>query len=447
MALVCVAFSALFLALVGGQQTRMAQDRITAGWERILPMIKQEGLPAVLPQSKAVKGQEIQVLNAANLVIAATPNLVGRPPMATLRPGDSVVRNDRKVCHPAGLKDCMTVALFKVYSQPGGIWTLEIASPAVPWYSSSTTLFLTLGASLVIIVIAAALAFRAVGKDLAPVEAIRAELADITADGLHRRVPIPNGQHQLKDLAETVNVTLDRLEDAYQKLRRFTADASHDLRSPIAALRARVEEALMYPDDSDWPQTAMALLADIERLQAIVTDLLTLARLDASTPLTREVTDLGRLVDAELNQRTSPRQIVRMLQPNVVIHADRLPITRLLVNLLDNAERHATAQITVNVRAEESTAVLEVIDDGPGIPAEQREIVFDRFTRLDSARNRDAGGTGLGLAIARQIAEAHHGTLTIQDSPRGARFVLRIPVYDRLDTVETRWREEPCHLL
>ena len=240
---------------------------------------------------------------------------------------------------------------------------------------------------------------------------------------------MPDSQHQIKDLAETVNATLNRLESAYQRLRRFTADASHDLRSPIAAMRTQVEEALMYPDDTDWPRTAKALLAAIERLQAIVTDLLTLARMDTRAPLTREATDLGRLVDAEMNHRTGRARIVKEIRPNVVIDCDRLHITRLLVNLLDNAERHATSQITVNVRAEESTAILEVIDDGSGIPAEQREIVFDRFTRLDSARNRDAGGTGLGLAIARQIAQAHKGTLTIQDSPRGARFVLHIPAY------------------
>ncbi|MCW2940650.1 MAG: Signal transduction histidine kinaselike protein, partial [Actinomycetia bacterium] len=113
---------------------------------------------------------------------------------------------------------------------------------------------------------------------------------------------------------------------------------------------------------------------------------------------------------------------------NVFIDCDRMRITRLLVNLLDNAERHATSQITVTVRADGPTAILEVIDDGAGIAVEQREVVFDRFTRLDASRNRDAGGTGLGLAIAREIAEAHQGTLTIQDSERGARFVLRLPV-------------------
>jgi signal transduction histidine kinase len=326
----------------------------------------------------------------------------------------------------------MTVVSYKVY-QPDGIWMLYVAVPVVPWYGNATALFLAIGVSLLATTMMAAWAFRDITKSLVPLNAIRTELADITADGLHRRVPVPRNFEEHKFLAETVNATLDRLEGAYQQLRQFTSDASHDLRSPISAMRVQLEQALMYPDDTDWPRTATTVLADIERLQAIVTDLLTLARLDARAPLTREATDLGRLVSAELDRRTCSRmQIVKDLQPNVVITCDQLRITRLLANLLDNAERHATSQITVTLRADTgradgSTATLEVIDDGAGIAAEHREKVFDRFTRLDTARNRDAGGTGLGLSIARQIAEAHHGTLTIQDSERGARFVLRLP--------------------
>src|SRR3984893_27285 len=171
-----------------------------------------------------------------------------------------------------------------------------------------------------------------------------------------------------------------------------------------------------------------SVLAGVDRLQAIVTDLLTLARLDAGAPLTRNLTDLGRLGGAGLDRRTYRMEIVKDLRQNVFVDCDRLRIIRVLVNLLDNAERHATSQITVIVRADGPTTTLEVIDDGAGIAPEHRETVFDRFTRLEASRDRDAGGTGLGLAIAREIAEAHQGTLTVQDSERGARFVLRLPV-------------------
>jgi signal transduction histidine kinase len=431
-ALVCIGFSVLFLMFAGSKETDDAEARATAGWARVLPISRH--LPAVLP---AGNDGPIQVLDTHNRVVAATPGLVGKPPMAIFppTPPDRDVRTQRTLCPPAGLKRCMTIVSNKIYTHPEGVWLIDVAIPVVPWYGSSAMLLLAIGVSVLITTMMAVGVFRAVGKTLAPVDAIRTELAEITATGLDRRVPVPGNQAEFKLLAETANATLDRLEGAYQQLRRFTSDASHDLRSPITAMRIQVEEALMHPDDTDWPQTMTEVLAGIERLQAIVTDLLTLDRLDANAPLTREPIDLAQLVSAELDRRTPRMQILKDLHDNVVITCDRLRITRLLANLLDNAERHATSQIRVTlradtVRADGSTATLEVIDDGAGIAAEHREKVFDRFTRLDTSRNRNAGGTGLGLPIARQIAQAHQGTLTIGDSERGARFVLRLPVCD-----------------
>jgi signal transduction histidine kinase len=237
---------------------------------------------------------------------------------------------------------------------------------------------------------------------------------------------VPKGQHEFTLLAETVNDTLDRLDGAYEHLQQFISDASHDLRSPIAAIRTQVEEAVMYPDDTDWPTTADTVLAGMDRLQALVTDLLALARLDAGVPLVRTPTDLGRLVDIELSRRPPKVKVVKHLRKGVFAAGDPLRLARLVTNLMDNAERHARSRITVIVRPDGSMAVLEVIDDGPGVAVELRELVFERFIRLADSHDRDPQGTGLGLAIARQIAEAHGGTLTIEDSPRGARFVLRL---------------------
>jgi signal transduction histidine kinase len=251
---------------------------------------------------------------------------------------------------------------------------------------------------------------------------------EITAAGLAgRRVPVPGNRDEIRMLATSVNTALDRLSAACGQLRRFTSDASHEVRSPLTAIRAEVEEALMYPDDTDWPEVGQAVLAAVDRLQLLVTDLLFLARLDAGPSLTCDPTDLAQLVEADLDLRSSPVKVVRRLQKGVLARCDRPRITRLLANLMDNAERHATSQITVTVRAEESSAILEVADDGAGIAPDVRETVFERFTRLDTARDRGAGGAGLGLAIAAQIAEVHGGTLTIQDSERGARFVLSLP--------------------
>ncbi len=424
-ALVCAGVSLLFLVVVGSKDADAARARVTGAWDRAVPLIREGFLPSVLPAGKDIA---IQVLDTRHQVVAATPQLARKPPMATFHATSASVHSERVLCPPAGLKGCMTVFSYKVY-QPDGPWLLYVAVPTVPWYGNTAALSFAIGMSLLMTAMTAAGTFHVAKRDMTAVDAIRTELAEITATHLHRRVPVAdNNQEEIKLLAGTVNDTLDRLEGAYKQLRQFTSDASHDLRSPLTAMRAQLEEALMHPDDTDWPRTTAAVLAGVDRLQAIVTDLLTLARLDARAPLDLSPTDLGRLVSGELDRRAYRMEIVRDLQQNVVVDCDRLRITRLLVNLLDNAERHATSQITVSVRADGPTATLEVLDDGAGIAPEHRERVFDRFTRLDASRDRDSGGTGLGLAIAREIAEAHQGTLTIQDSERGARFVLRLPV-------------------
>ncbi|GAA0820342.1 hypothetical protein GCM10009525_05930 [Streptosporangium amethystogenes subsp. fukuiense] len=274
---------------------------------------------------------------------------------------------------------------------------------------------------------------RAVKAALVQVKAIRHELEEITATDIGRRVPVPAARSEIRQLAETINQTLDRLEAAAEQQRRFASDASHDLRSPLTAMRAQVEEALRYPDDVDWKTKAHAMLASLDRLQAIVSDLLILAKLDSGVPAHYERIDLGALVCSELDRRRRNVPIDREVQPGVAVTGDRLRLARLLTNLLDNAERHADSKVSVSVAREDGTAVVEVLDDGAGIAPEQRELVFQRFTRLDASRNRDAGGTGLGLPIAREIARTHGGILRLEDSVRGARFVLRIPLHPDQD--------------
>jgi signal transduction histidine kinase len=433
MALLCIAVSTLFLVAVGDQETDAARARIVDGWDRIVPLIELgHDLPPVLPDSmlEDSANEAIQVLNASGRVVAATRQLAGKPPIATRRSTGGNMYTSRTLCPRPGLKGCQVVVSFEIL-QPDGIWLLNLMVPKVPWYGSTSMLVLVIGMSVLMTTMMAVGVCRAVGRSLAPVEAIRAELSEITATDLHRRVPVPANQNEIRLLAETVNDTLDRLEGAYEQLRRFTSDASHDLRNPICAMRAQVEEGLMYPNDTDWPRTATEVLAGIDRLQAIVTDLLVLARLDARAPLTRAPTDLPQLIGAELDRQTYRVEIVKDLCRTVLVNCDRLRIVRLFTNLIHNAERHANSQIIVIVRADGPTAVLEVIDDGDGIAAEHRERVFERFIRLEASLCRDAGGTGLGLSIARGIAEAHEGTLTIEDNIQGARFVLRLPCWDR----------------
>jgi signal transduction histidine kinase len=316
----------------------------------------------------------------------------------------------------------------------GNNWVVYSAVPAVRPYVHPVFLTVMVLGGLVLVGLTSRGAYRTVKETFAPVEAIRAEMEEITVSDLQRRVPVPSeDEEELRDLAMTVNRTLDRLAAIVEQQRRFASDASHDLRSPIAAMRAQIEEALLAPEEADWAGTSAAILASLDRLQAIVSDLLTIARLESGAPARNEPVDLAELVSAELERRQPAKQLVADLEPDVVVDGDPMRLGRLLTNLLDNAERHADSRIVVLVR-KGRMARLEVIDDGAGIAPEQREVVFQRFTRLDASRSRDAGGTGLGLPIARQIAESHGGTLTIEDSMRGARFMLSLPLAPPPDT-------------
>ncbi|GAA3128095.1 hypothetical protein GCM10010466_18540 [Planomonospora alba] len=337
----------------------------------------------------------------------------------------------------AVLSDVIITATVMIFVR--GLVEAYRPGAAVPWYVHPGLFAFLVVTSLLTATLSGIGAYHAVTEALTPVNAITGKLAEITATDVGRRVPVPRAQDEIRQLAETINETLDRLEEAVEQQRRFAADASHDLRSPLTAMRTQVEEALQYPEDVDWTPKAEAMLASLDRLQSIVSDLLMLARLDSGTPASKELLDLGELVGRELDRRPPGRAaLIRKLEPGVTVVGDPLRLARLLTNLVDNAERHAASTVTVTVTASAGAgpgrgpaggaAVLEVLDDGAGIAPEQRELVFRRFTRLDAARSRDAGGTGLGLSIAREIAEGHGGTLRIEDSPRGARFVLRIPL-------------------
>ncbi|MFD9210153.1 sensor histidine kinase [Streptomyces sioyaensis] len=319
--------------------------------------------------------------------------------------------------------------------------------------------------------LAAVIAWAVTGLALRPVEAIRAELASVTASALDRRVPDPKGKDEITLLARTVNRTLDRLEQAVSRQRQFTADASHELRNPIAALRTELEVALLatqapesVPSERQTPKSTAperqtpesaapeqqtpesaapeqqtpesaapvrhALDAAV-RLQRIADDLLLLARLDTQPAPAEDPADLALLCAEEIARRRGPRvPLVLDAAAPVPVRGDAVQLERLLANLVDNALRHAAGEVRLSAAVEPATgqAVLRVADDGPGIPPQAAEQVFERFARLHPARHRQSGGTGLGLAIARDIARAHGGSLRVEPSARGALLVARFPV-------------------
>jgi signal transduction histidine kinase len=247
---------------------------------------------------------------------------------------------------------------------------------------------------------------------------------------LHERVPVPLANDEIRRLAETMNAMLERLEAAATTQRRFVADASHELRSPLSSLQVGLE--LLETGRASPDGATLAMLHDeTDRLNRLVADLLLLARVDERglAPRAEEV-DLDDLLDAErvrLQAQPGPKVGTR-IQP-VKVRGDRGQLGRAIRNLVDNATRHAAGRVDLRLWSDGAAAHLEVADDGPGIPAADRERVFDRFVRLEGSRQRATGGSGLGLAIVHEIIIGHRGAVIITDTAGGgATFEVTLPL-------------------
>jgi signal transduction histidine kinase len=277
----------------------------------------------------------------------------------------------------------------------------------------------------------AAIKWRILGAALRPVDALRAGAEEITGGTRHGRLPVPESRDEIYRLAVTLNGMLSRLDAARARQRAFVADAAHELRSPLTNMRTELEVAQRLPDTTDWPAISADLLADVERLSRLVDDLLLLARSDDGVPTGRHAT--ARLAEVDLDSLVedvaSRYSEVFYARPDQAVVATVEPdaIGRVVANLLDNAVRYARTKVRVSVDQEGPYHRITVTDDGPGIPPSDRERVFDRFTRLDDARARDAGGSGLGLAIVRELVRRHGGTVTLGDASPGLRVDVRLP--------------------
>ena len=291
-----------------------------------------------------------------------------------------------------------------------------------------TTLWWAVPALLLLV---AAIAWLVTGRALRPVDVIRAEVDSISSSSLDRRVSEPRARDEVGRLARTMNHMLDRLQDSSERQQQFVSDASHELRSPVAAIRATGEVALAHPDRADWPTVVRRMLVEDDRMEQIVTDLLDLAR-GEQPELPDTVVDLDDIaLDEAQRARTSGTRVESSRISAGRVRGSREQLVRVVRNLLDNATRHAASAVRVTLLTDDSTVTLTVEDDGDGIPESERERVFERFTRLDEGRARDAGGLGLGLAMVRTIAERHGGTVTVEDpvDPAfgGARLVVTLP--------------------
>ncbi|WP_327250437.1 sensor histidine kinase [Streptomyces sp. NBC_01244] len=311
-----------------------------------------------------------------------------------------------------------------------GAWFSALSSGSHESTRALTNWLFAIGGGLAV----GATAWAATRIVLGPVETLNRELQEITTSrAFDQRITVSEIGTLVPWLARTINVNLDRVFAGVTRQKLFIADASHELRSPIANLRTSLEASLAHPEKVDWPETVRGALTDIGRLQRLTDDLLLLARLDDTAPPAGSPVDLAALAH-DLVEEFRHLRIHKTLQftfhsdDPVVVDGSAVQLERLLRNLLDNAARHARTVTDITVTAgSDGRARVEIRDDGPGIPTADRERIFERFTRLDSARARNTGGSGLGLAIGREIAARHGGTLHAAPNPSGALLIVDLP--------------------
>ncbi|MFG1811973.1 sensor histidine kinase [Streptomyces sp. NPDC049040] len=349
------------------------------------------------------------------------------PPLGSV--GDVLLHTDAEATAGGRTGDYRFVAIEVTDTARQKVVILAGASLAARQSAMATATDVMLAGLPALLLVVGGVTWLVTRRALTPVEDIRREMAAITTSGdLSRRVPQPVSRDEVARLARTTNETLTALEAAVDRQRRFVADASHELRNPIASLRTQLEVASAHPHLLDVP----GVVEDAARLQRLAAGLLLLARLDAGEQAKSAPVDLGAMAREEIAGRAGDRLPVAFeaAAGPVGVLGSRRHLARVLGNLVDNAQRHARARITVRVGhdAARGEVVLAVLDDGPGVPEADRQRVFERFIRLDEARSSDDGGAGLGLAIARDIAERHGGRLTVGPSPEGgAAFELRLP--------------------
>ncbi|MGY0007504.1 sensor histidine kinase [Micromonospora sp. I033] len=442
--------AALLLGALGWTLQRAVDNEALRTADAVALLAAEDALPDPLP---VAGGQlRVQVVDGQGRIRAASIDADRLVPMLGpdhLRAGERqrLVVDGRRV----GLTGPVRVVTVPAGTPDEPLTVLVAKSMTDVRHSLHVVRNLLLVGFPLLVVGLAVVAWRVVGATLRPVEALRSGAAEITGRAGAERLPVPAGRDEIQRLAVTLNDMLDRLAASRDRQRAFVADAAHELRSPVTNMRTELEVARRLGDGTDWPAVAENLLADTERLSRLVDDLLLLARLDEQAarpdrpaPPAVGPVELGELLRGVAERYPSPP--LRLTPPPGPLWTEGDPgeLRRVLVNLVENALRHAHGEVRLAVtgphadppvprqRGGSAYHLVTVTDDGPGIPAADRERVFARFTRLDDARARDAGGAGLGLAIVRELVRRAGGAVELADAAPGAaapglRVTVRLP--------------------
>jgi len=419
--------SALRSALINGLDVSARQGAI-----EVATLLDQNRLPSPVPVPPDTV--TVQVLDASGKIVnvsAGADRLVPMLPPGQARAAARTGQARMLAGAPLGMPSLLRVVA--VPASGGHVVIAAVSFAQVHESLATLARALFVGTPLLFGLLTLAI-WLVTGYTLRPIAALRRGAAEVTGTGVPRALPVPPARDEVRSLAVTLNDMLSRLAEAQQRQRDLVSDTAHELRSPIASIRAQLEVALDHPDGLDWPETARDVHADTLRLARLTEDLLLLARLDGQ-PLRRKPTDLAAVCESVAARYATARVPVQAeVEGSYVVAGDQDALARLLVNLLDNAVRHAASRVSVSVRADGGWAVLAVTDDGPGIAPQDAERAFGRFARLDDARSRPGEkgaaeeGAGLGLAIVKSTAEAHGGSVSLGDAGPGLRAVVRLPL-------------------
>jgi signal transduction histidine kinase len=414
--------NALRLSLIRG-----LDDSARQGALEVAALIDQNRLPDPVPVAGTII---VQVLDAQGRITDVSPGADRLVPLLPAAQARAAARSGQGAMLPGAPLGLPAPVRVVAVGANGGQVVLAAASFAQTSDSIATLAKALLIGTPVLFFLLALVTWLVTGYTLRPIAELRRGAAEVTQTGIPRDLPVPLARDEVRSLAVTLNDMLSRLADAQQRQRDLVSDTAHELRSPIASIRAQLEVALDHPDGLDWAETARDVHADTLRLARLTENLLLLARLDEQR-IGRSPVDLAAVCGSVTARYAAARVPVRTAAASpCVVTGDSDALGRLLVNLLDNAVRHAASVVSVSVGARDGWGMLVVADDGPGIPAEDIERAFGRFSRLDDARSRsdDDGGSGLGLAIVRATAEAHGGSVTLADAGPGLRAVVRLPL-------------------
>lgn len=418
--------SVIALAAVRGAASRSIDDALAATVSDVNAQLVDNppttGTTIELPQIDARNPTLVQVVDSTGVAVATTPGI-----SSTVTLCDDIDVHSTKV-QTVDLAYPHASGTFRVLAQPvtasGHTYTVCAARSDEQAESTTRTAFAVLALVVpAITLLVCLLVARQVGRALTAVSELSNE-ADRLRSLETGRLGVPDTGDEVEALALTLNQLLDRLHDQSRTTQRFIADAGHELRTPLTSLSLALE--LAPRTDDDW---MLGAHQDLDRLTELVDDLLALARTDSGAPqhLTAVSVPADLLDEVDLVRRLRPELDIDVEGDDIHLLTDAPGLRRAVRNLLTNASRHAVDRVTLTSHEQDGFAIVEVADDGPGIPADQVERVFDRFVRLDPARARDDGGSGLGLSIVASFAKSVGGDATARPGPGGS-FTLRVPL-------------------